>query len=118
MTKFNCKLSFQIILIIAIISSAIFVIPNIPNSYAHAFVTKSDPAPSQSLSSPPTKVDVYLSDSVDIRYSQIKVLDSDGKEIQENDEHYINNDQTTLSVSLPPGLKDGVYTVSTKMLDQ
>ena len=118
MIKFNGKLSFQIILIIAIISSIVFVIPNIPNSYAHAFVTKSDPAPSQSLSTQPSKVDVYFSDPIDIRYSQLKVLNSSGGEIQEKDQHYINNDESTLSVSLPPGLKDGIYTVTTKVLDQ
>jgi copper transport protein len=96
----------------------LIVIPNIPNSYAHAFVIKSDPAPSQSLATQPTKVDVYFNDPIDIRYSQLKVLDFDGKEIQEKDQHYINNDESALSVSLPPGLKDGVYTVTTKVLDQ
>jgi len=118
MVRSNRRLSFQVVLITIVFSSIIFVIPNIPNSYAHAVIEKSEPARAQSLSSPPTKVDVYLNDAIDIRYSQIKVLDSDGNEIQENDQHYINNDQRTLSVSLPPGLKDGVYTVSTKMLDQ
>jgi len=118
MTKINGKLSFQIIFIIVIISSVIFVIPNIPNSYAHAFVTKSDPAQGQSLGTQPSKIDVYFSNPIDIRYSQLKVLDSNVNEIQEKDQHYINNDQTTLSVSLPSGLKDGIYTITTKVLDQ
>lgn len=117
MVKFNGKLSFQVILIIIVISS-IILIPNIPNSYAHAFVTKSDPVSSQSLATQPTKVDVYFNDPIDIRYSQLKVLDSNGKEIQQKDLHYINNDESTLSVSLPSGLKDGIYTVTTKVLDQ
>ena len=107
---------FAILAVLAI--SLIITVPNIPNSFAHAFVVKSDPAPSQSLSTPPTKVDVYFSDPIDIKYSQIKVLDSDGKQIQSGDQQYINDDQTTLSVSLPPNLKDGIYTVSTKVLDQ
>ncbi len=94
------------------------MVPNIPNSYEHAVIEKSNPSRAQSLSSIPTSVDVYLSDPIDIRYSQLKVLDSDGKEIQENDQHYINNDQSTLSVSLPTGLKDGIYTVSAVVLDQ
>ncbi len=115
MIKTRNKL-FAIIIIAAIAS--VIAIPNIPNSYAHAFVTKSDPAPSQSLSTPPSKVDVYFSDPVDIRYSEIKVLDSDGKQIQGNDQHYINGSQLSLSVSLPPNLKNGIYTISTKVLDQ
>jgi len=118
MIKTNGKLSFQIILITAVISSAIFVIPNIPNSYAHAYVTKSVPAQGQSFAAQPSKIDVYFSDPVDIRYSQLKVLDSNAKEVQEKDQHYINNDQSTLSVSLPTGLKNGIYTITTKVLDQ
>ncbi|MBI3639104.1 MAG: copper resistance protein CopC [Thaumarchaeota archaeon] len=117
MYKFR-KTSFQIILVVIIILSIVFVIPNIPNSYAHAFITKSDPAKGQSLATQPSKVDVYFSNLIDIRYSQLKVLNSSGNEVQQKDLHYINNDQSTLSVSLPPGLKDGIYTITTKVLDQ
>ncbi len=118
MIQFNKKISSQIILFTLILSSIIFVLPNIPNSYAHAFVTKTDPYSGQSLSSQPTKVDAYFSDPIDIHYSQLKVLNSSGSEVQNNDLHYINNDQTTLSVSLSLGLKNGIYTITTKVLDQ
>jgi copper transport protein len=117
MFKMNNKTKLFAILTVVVISLVI-TIPNIPSSYAHAFVVKSDPAPSQSLSTPPDKVNVYFSDPVDIKYSQLKVLDSDGKQIQSGDQQYINSDQSTLSVSLPPNLRDGIYTVSTKVLDQ
>lgn len=107
------------IMIIVAIASVI-AIPNIPNSYAHASVdySKSYPTFSQTLSTPPSKVDIYFSDPVDIRYSQVKVLDSDGKQIQKNDLHYINDNQYALSVSLPPNLTNGIYTVATTVLDQ
>src|SRR6185437_5317238 len=111
------KNKLLVIVVIAVITSVI-VIPNIPNSYAHASVERSNPAESQSLSTPPTKVDVYFSDPVDIRFSEIKVLDSDGKQIQENDLHYIDGNQKALSVSLPPNLKNGIYTIATRVLDQ
>lgn len=117
MFKLDKKTKMLVILTIVVISSFI-AIPNIPSSYAHAFIVKSEPAPSQSLSTPPDKVNVYFSDPVDIKYSQLKILDSDGKQIQIGDQQYINGDQSTLSVSLPPNLKDGIYTVSTKVLDQ
>jgi copper transport protein len=90
----------------------------IPHAYAHAFVIGSDPSPSQSLPKGPSQVTVHLSDPVDIRYSSVKVVDSTGKQIDKKDTHYVNGDHTSLSVSLPAGLKDGVYTVSTKMLDE
>ncbi|MHB8546905.1 MAG: copper resistance CopC/CopD family protein [Nitrosotalea sp.] len=114
---FNKKTKLQLVLIIIVVSS-IIIIPSAPKSYEHAFVEKSDPAASQSLSAPPSKVDVYFSDPIDIKYSEIKVLDSNGKQIQENDQHYITDDQKALSVSLPSNLKNGIYTISTKVLDQ
>jgi copper transport protein len=114
------KNHFRVLLVLAIISlsAVFFILPNIPNSFAHALIAKSDPAPSQSLPTSPSKVDVYFTDPVDIRYSTIKVLDPSGKEIQNKDERYLTNDQKALSVSLPAGLPNGVYTVSTKVLDQ
>jgi copper transport protein len=90
----------------------------IPKAYAHAFVIGSDPFPSQSLPTPPSKVDVHLSEPVDIHYSIIKVLDPSGNQIDTKDDHYINGDHTTLSVTIPPHIKDGVYTISTKMLSE
>ncbi|MBV9668234.1 MAG: copper resistance protein CopC [Nitrososphaeraceae archaeon] len=97
--------------------SSLILFPNgIPKSYAHAFTIKSDPSPSQSLPKSPSKVDVYFSEPVDIRYSKLMVIDASGKQVDNKDQHYINGDQTTLSVTLPGDLKDGVYTVSSKVL--
>ena len=117
MIKLDNKNKLLAVLIIISISSVI-IIPSIPNSYAHSYIQKSDPVFSQTLSTPPTKVDVYFNDPIDIRFSKIIVLDADGKQIQVGDQKYINGDQTTLSVSLPPNLENGIYTVSTKVLDQ
>ncbi|MGC1929652.1 MAG: copper resistance protein CopC, partial [Candidatus Nitrosopolaris sp.] len=109
---------FAIAAIVTSISLSAFTLPMISKAYAHAFVIGSDPFPSQSLPTPPSKIDVHLSEPVDIHYSLIKVLDSNGKQIDKKDGHYINGDHTTLSVTLPPGIKDGIYTVSTKMLSE
>ena len=109
----------KVFLVLMIIGFSVFLIlPNIPNSYAHALIVKSNPAPSQSLPSTPSKVDVYFTDPVDIRYSTVKVLDPNGNEVQNKDLKYLTSDQTALTVSLPVGLPNGVYTVSTKVLDQ
>jgi copper transport protein len=109
---------FAIVAIVALISLTSPMLPLIPKAYAHAFVIGSDPSPSQSLPTPPATVLVRLSEPVDIHYSSIKVLDAGGKEIDLKDNHYLNGDHTTLSVTLPPGIKDGIYTVSTKMLSE
>jgi copper transport protein len=108
---------FVIIGIISLFALLSFFPNGIPKSYAHAFTIRSDPSPSQSLSTSPSKVDVYFSEPIDLRYSTIKVLDSGGKQVDNKDEHNIGGDQASLSVTLPSsGLKDGVYTVSSKVL--
>src|SRR5215216_7911362 len=107
-----------IFLIVAISFLLFLLVPNIPKSYAHAFVIDSNPSPSQTLKSAPTKVQVHLSEPVDLKFSKITVIGPDGKQVDNKDIQYINGDQTALTVSLPPAIKDGVYTVSTKMLSQ
>ncbi|MGC2572539.1 MAG: copper resistance protein CopC [Candidatus Nitrosopolaris sp.] len=94
------------------------MISTIPHAYAHAYVIGSDPYPSQSLPKAPSNVVVHLSEPVDIRYSSVKVLGPGGNQIDKKDDHYVNGDHTTLAVTLPAGVKDGVYTVSTKMLSE
>ena len=100
---------------ILIIAASLFLsftlISAIPRAYAHAYVIGSDPFPSQSLSTSPSKVQVHLSEPVDIRYSSVKVLSPGGNQIDKNDYHYVDGDHTTLGVTLRAGLKDGVYTV-------
>ena len=87
-------------------------------TYGHAFVINSDPSPSQLLKTPPANIQVSLSEPVDVRYSKISVLDSTGKQVDRKDVHYVKGDHTLLGVSLPTSVKDGVYTVSTKMLSE
>ena len=94
------------------------LISTIPHAHAHAYVIGSEPFPSQSLPTAPAKVEVHLSEPVDIRYSSVKVLGPGGNQIDKKDDHYVNGDHTTLAVTFPAGVKDGVYTVSTKMLSE
>ncbi|TLX85034.1 MAG: hypothetical protein E6K98_01250 [Thaumarchaeota archaeon] len=118
MVSFNRKLSFQLVLIVLVLSSILFVIPNIPKSYAHAYIDHSDPASSQSLNTAPSKIDIYFNDAIDIKYSQVRILDLNGKEVQGQNLHYITNDQKGISISVEPGLPNGIYTVLAKVLDQ
>jgi copper transport protein len=107
------------IIVIAVFSILMLIsLPSIPKSYAHAFVINSNPLPSQTLELSPTKVEVYLSEPVDLRYSKLSVIDQDGKQIDNKNVQYANGDQTALTVTLPQDIKDGLYTVSTKMLSQ
>jgi copper transport protein len=113
-----CCRYLPIIIIASLLFLSYTLISTIPHAYAHAYVIGSDPYPSQSLPKAPSDVVVHLSEPVDIRYSSVKVLGPGGNQIDKKDDHFVNGDHTTLAVTLPAGVKDGVYTVSTKMLSE
>ena len=101
------------------IVALLFLLPSAGDVFGHAFVLDSSPKPSESLEKPPAKVEVFLSEPVDDRYSEVKVLGPDGKQIDNKDTQHFDGDQSTLGVTLPgERLEDGIYTVSTKMLSQ
>ena len=100
----------------ALIIISLILLPTIPKSYAHASMIASTPNPFQSLPSAPSKVDVQFSEPVDLHYSKLTVLDENGKQVDNKDVQYVNGDETFLSVTLPPGLPDGAYTVNTRVL--
>ncbi len=118
-SRYKNRYSYLPIVIIAALPFlSSILISAIPHAYAHAYVIGSDPFPSQSLPTAPSRVQVHTSEPVDIRYSSVKVLSPGGNQIDKRDDYYVNGDHTTLGVTLPAGLKDGVYTVSTKMLSE
>jgi copper transport protein len=89
----------------------------IHTSFGHAFVLNSSPSQSESISASPQQVNVFFSEPVDLRFSHLKVLDSSGKQVDKGDLHHLQNDESSLTVSVPL-LKDGTYTVSTNVLSQ
>jgi copper transport protein len=108
----------NLLLTVFVLAIASFLIcGTMEKSYGHAFLTSSNPVASQSLASPPGNIEAFFSEPVDIKYSQVKVLDPNGKEVDNKDIHHIDGDQSSLSVTLLP-LGDGVYTVSTNVLSQ
>ena len=120
MNSKNSKLSKpsnKIILSIFVSLFVLTIISGIPKSYEHAFVIDSTPAPASSVNTVPAQIEIEFVDPIDLRYSQIKVLDSNGKTIQNNDWHFTNNEHTKTAVSLPPDTPNGIYTVYTKVLD-
>jgi copper transport protein len=86
-------------------------------SFGHAFVLNSNPSQSASVPTSPQQVNVFFSEPVDLRFSHLKVLDSNGKQVDKGDVHHLQNDESSLTVSVPL-LKVGTYTVSTNVLSQ
>ena len=113
----KCPKNLKIILLASVSVSCILVISAIPVSYEHAFISSSTPNAYESISSVPSTIDIVFSDPVDIKYSKIEVTGPNGNQVQNNDLHYTNSDHTGLEITLQSGLPNGIYTVSTKVLD-
>ena len=89
---------------------------SIPFVYAHPFTEKTIPSLTSNSPTGTTEVIVFFSEPVDINFSEIKVLDSNGNQIDNKDTSYYEG-ELSLVVTTPP-LEDGVYTASTKVLSK
>lgn len=93
---------------------------SIPYASAHPYIEKTIPSAVQNGPIGTDTVTVFFSEAVDIEYSEIRVIDDKGSRIDNGDLRYHQEEEgeeTSLSVSTPP-LKDGIYTVSTKVLSK
>ena len=63
-----------------------------------------------------TQIITYYSEAVEIDFSSLKIYDSNGNQIDNQDTAY-NNEESSLVVTTPP-LEDGVYTVASKVLSK
>ena len=89
---------------------------SIPFASAHPFTEETIPNLTSNAPAGTTEVIVFFSEPVDINFSEIKVLDSNGDQIDNKDTSYYEG-ELSLIVTTPP-LDDGVYTTSTKVLSK
>ena len=87
-----------------------------PLASAHPFLLDSDPAQGQSVSAGTTQIFTFYSEAVEIDFSSLKIYDSNGNQIDNQDTAY-NNEESSLVVTTPP-LEDGVYTIASKVLSK
>ncbi len=90
--------------------------PNLPNSFAHPVYVRSTPQAFETVGSPPSEVNVFFTEPIELKYSKISVIGPDGSVVDRADPHNVAGDTASIGVSLKPNLPDGVYTVSTKVL--
>lgn len=102
----------QKILIVLLVISSI----SIPYAAAHPFLEETIPSLTSNAPAGTTKVIAYFSEPVDIDFSELKVLDSNGNQIDNKNTSYYEGEDS-LIVTTPP-LEDGVYTVTTKTLSK
>jgi len=84
--------------------------------YAHPFTERTIPNLASNSPTGTTEIIAFFSEPVDINFSEIKVLDSNGNQIDNRDTRYYEG-ESSLVVTTPP-LEDGIYTASTKVLSK
>ena len=89
---------------------------SIPFASAHPFTEETIPSLTSNAPSGTTKVIVFFSEPVDINFSEVKVFDSNGDQIDNKDTNYFEGKHSLIVTTTP--LEDGVYTVSTKVLSK
>ena len=102
----------QKFLIILLIISSI----SIPFAAAHPFTEETIPSLTSNAPAGTTEVIVFFSEPVDINFSEVKVFDNNGNQIDNKDTSYFEGELSLIVTTSP--LEDGVYTVSTKVLSK
>ena len=89
---------------------------SIPYAAAHPFIVETSPNLASNAPVGTTKIIAHFSESVELDFSSLKVLDSNGEQIDNKDSKYYNGNDS-LIVTTPP-LDNGVYTVTSKVLSK
>lgn len=89
---------------------------SIPLADAHPYTEETIPSLVSNAPAGTTEVIVIFSESIDINFSEIKVFDNNGNQIDNRDTAYYEG-ELSLIVTTPP-LEDGVYTATTKVLSK
>ena len=84
---------------------------SIPFVYAHPFTEETIPSLTSNSPAGITEVIVYFSEPVDIDFSEIRVLNSDGNQIDNKDTRYYEGESSLIVTTSP--LEDGIFTAST-----
>jgi hypothetical protein len=84
-------------------------------AWSHAQLLKSAPARRAILSRPPARVQLWFNERLEPGFSRVSVWDPQGKQVDLKDVRLGPDDQTKLSVSLPP-LEPGTYRVKFRVL--
>jgi copper resistance protein C len=82
---------------------------------AHAFLDHATPAVGSALRGSPDAVNLWFTQELEAAFSTVKVVDRDGKQVDNGDKTVAGTDRAQLRVSLPP-LPPGTYRVRWRVL--
>jgi copper transport protein len=77
---------------------------------AHASLVRAEPSPNSVLDQAPSQVKCWFAEAVEAGYSDIKVIDAHGIEVDNRDRQVDPRDATAMAVTLP-SLPNGIYSV-------
>ncbi len=91
----------------------LILVIGVPSVYAHPFLLDSEP--SQAVNAPigTTQIITKYSEAVEIDFSELKVFDSNGNQIDNGDTAYYEGESSLVITTSP--LEDGIYTVTSNL---
>ena len=87
-----------------------------PLASGHPFLLDSEPAQGQNAAVGTTQIVTHYSEAVEIDFSELKIFDSDGNQVDKRDTAYYNAESSLVITTQP--LEDGVYTIASKVLSK
>lgn len=82
----------------------------------HALLRTTEPAAEAILTAPPRQVVLRFSEPVEAAFGAVRVFDTDGRRIDDGRARHEPGDPRAVTVGLRPGLPDGTYTVSWRVV--
>ena len=92
------------------------LIIGIPSAYAHPFLLDSEPSQAGNAAIGTPQVITKYSEAVEIDFSELKVFDGNGNQIDNGDTAYYEGENSLVITTSP--LEDGLYTVTSKVLSK
>ena len=87
-----------------------------PLAYGHPFLLDSEPSQGQNVAGGTTQIITHYSEAVEINFSELKIYDSNGNQVDNRDTAYYNAESSLVITTSP--LEDGVYTIASKVLSK
>ena len=87
-----------------------------PLAYGHPFLLDSEPSQGQNAAVGTTQIITHYSEAVEINFSELKIYDSNGNQVDNRDTAYYNPEAALVITTSP--LEDGVYTIASKVLSK
>ena len=88
----------------------------LPLAYGHPFLLDSEPSQGQNAAVGTTQIITHYSEAVEINFSELKIYDSNGNQVDNRDTAYYNAESSLVITTSP--LEDGVYTIASKVLSK